>query len=355
MRGSFRTFSILVVSSLLILNGCQKEIDETIEATNKESFTQGSDVADLLRRTAQKDGSSDNIIDGSSCSSLLLPVTVAVNGQDLTLNSPDDFYDLELILDESDDDEDQIEISFPITVILADYSEHLIDDEHDLEELVEHCIEGGEDEDIECVDFKFPISISVFDPESESSNVVTINNDYDLHKFVDDLEDSDIAGFIFPITIILFDSTEAAINDNDELEDAIENVIGECDEDDDNDHDEDDEDDSALFTELVKGEWIVSYLFNDTDKTSGFAGYVFTFNPDGTAVADNGSTQINGTWDGETEDDDAQELRLNFGETSLFIQLKDDWDVREFDGQVIKLMDEDTVEGSKRFLYFTRP
>ena len=359
MRRSFRIFSIFVVSSVLFLYGCQKEIDETIDAPQKEVFTQDSPVTDLVRRTVLKDGSLDNIIDGSSCSSLMLPVTIIVNGQEITLNSSDEFYAVELVLDEFEEDEDHIEILFPVTVILADYSELIINDDDDLEDLIDDCVEGGEDEDIECIDFKFPLSISVFDSNSETSNVITVNGDHELHEFVDDLDESDFASFVFPITVILSDGTEMSIGDNDELEDMIKNVIGECDEDDDNDHSDDEEeepdDSELLFTELVKGEWIVSYFFNETDKTSDFAGYKFTFNPDGTAIADDGSNQINGTWEGKSEEHNVQELKLDFGETSLFIQLEDDWDVLEFGEKVIKLMDEDTVEESKRFLNLERP
>jgi hypothetical protein len=359
MRRSFRIFLILVVGSFLFLYGCQKEIDETIEAPKKEVFTQGSSVADLVRRTVQKDGSADNIIDGSSCSSLILPVTVIVNEKEITLDTPDDFYDVELILDEFDNDDDNIEILFPVSVILSDHSELILKDEDDLEDLIDLCVEGGEDEDIECIDFKFPLNISVFDSENELSNVIIVNNDYELHEFIHDLDESDFASFRFPITILLSDGSEMTIENNDELEDIIENVIDECDEDDDNDYNDDDEEedpeDTELFVELAKGEWIISYFFNESDKTSDFAAYKFTFNADGTALADNGSNQINGTWEGKSEDSGTHELELKFGETALFVQLEDDWDVLEFDGKVIKLMDEDTVEGSKRFLNLERP
>lgn len=358
MRRNFKIFLILVVGSFLFLYGCQKEIDETIEAPKEEVFTHGSPVTDLIRRTAQKDGSADNIIDGSSCSSLILPISIVVNGVELNLDSPNDFNNVELILDEFDDDDDLIEIFFPVTVILADHSELILSDEDDFEDLIDQCVEGGEDEDIECVDFKFPLSVSVFDSKNELSDVVSVSNDEELHEFIHDLDESDFASFNFPITIRLSDGSEMAINNNDELEDIIKNVIGECDEDDDNDHNDDDEeddpDDAELFIDLVKGEWIISYFFDETDKTSDFTAYKFTFNADGTALADNGFNQINGTWEGKSEEHNVQELKLDFGETSLFIQLEEAWDVHEYGEKVIKLMDEDTVEESSRFLNFER-
>ena len=359
MRANFKIFIPIIILSIIFLSGCQKEIDETIEAPKEEVFTQGSPVTDLVRRTAQNDGSADNIIDGSSCSSLILPITVIANGVELNLDSPNDFYYVELILDEFDNDDDLIEIFFPVTVILADHSELILNDEDDLEDLIDQCVEGGDDEDIECVDFKFPLSISVFDSKNELSDVISVNNDQELHEFIHNLDESDFASFIFPITILLSDGSEMAINNNDELEDIIIDFIGACDEDDDNDHnddeEEDDPDDAELFIELIKGEWIISYFFDETDKTSDFTAYKFTFNADGTALADNGSNQINGTWEGKSEENGTHELELKFGGIVPFAQLEEDWDVLEFEGEVIKLMDEDTAEGSKRFLNLERP
>ena len=342
-----------------LIFGCQNEIDETIEAPKEEVFNQVSPVADLVQRTALRDGSADNIVDGSSCSSLVLPITVIVNGLEITLDSKEDFYAVEYIIDEFDDDDDLIEILFPVTVILADYSELILGDEDDLEDLIDQCTEGGDDDDIECVDFKYPLDISIFNSENELSDVITIHDDEELHDFIDGFDAHDVASFNFPITVVLSDGAEMVISDNDELEDVLEDAVDACDEDDDNDHndddDEEDSEDSELFDALVEGEWIISYFFDDSDGTSDFAGYTFAFNPDGTALADNGSGQINGAWQIESEDGGKLELKLEFGETDLFVSLEDDWDVLEFDGTIIKLMDEDTSEESKRFLNFKRP
>ncbi|MDP1171686.1 hypothetical protein, partial [Klebsiella pneumoniae] len=49
-------------------------------------------------------------------------------------------------------------------------------------------------------------------------------------------------------------------------------------------------------TLLTDGAWYVNYFFDDQDETFLFNGYQFNFNADQTAVADNGTTQVNGTW-----------------------------------------------------------
>jgi len=345
---------LLFIISLLIFSGCQKEAEEIIDPPSDEVFTPESTVANLIQRTALRDGSFDNIIDGSSCTSLILPITVIVNGLEIILDSQDDFYTVEHILDKFDDDDDIIDIFFPVTVILADHSELILTDEHDLEDLIDQCTEDGDDDDIECVDFKFPLTISIYDSENQLSDVITIDEDKELHKFIHDLDENDFASFNFPISLVLSDGAEMVINDNEELEDILENAIGACDEDDDNDHDEDDADDTELVHVLIDGHWAISYFFDDIDKTAEFAGYVFTFFGNGTAKAINGNLVIEGLWY-SNGDDGTLEIQLDFGENSPLDELQDDWHIIEFDGMIIKLKDTSGGDNSIEYLTFERP
>ncbi len=354
MKPFFKLYAPFLIVSLFYISGCQQEVTEIIDPPPGQVFTPLSPIADLVQRTVLKDGSADNIIDGSSCTSLVLPITVIVNGLEITLDSINDFYTIEHIIDRSDDDDDQIEIIFPVTVILADHSELTIASEDDFEDLIDQCIEGGKDDDIECVDFKFPLSISIYDSENQLSDVVTFDNDKELYKFIHDLKNKDFASFNFPITVVLSDSTEMVIKDNTELEDILKNSIDACDEDDDNDHDEDDADDTELVKIITDGDWVISYFFDDADETAGFAGYVFTFFENGTAQAKKGDLIIEGDWD-SNGDDGALELEFDFGENSPFDELHEDWDLIEFDSTTIKLREESDDDEPESSLTFERP
>ncbi len=354
MKTRFNYFTPLLIMSLFYFSGCQNEVTEIIDPPADEVFTPVSPVADLVQRTSLRDGSDDNIIDGSSCTSLVLPIIVVVNGLEITLDSKEDFYTVEHIIDKFDEDDDLIEILFPVTVILADHSELILNDEDDLEDLIDQCIEGGEDNDIECVDFKFPLSISIYDSENQLADVITIDDDKELYKFIHDLDDQDFAGFNFPITVILSGGDEMVIMDNDELEDILKNAIDACDEDDDNDHNDDDADDTELVKVIIDGDWVISYFFDDHDETVNFAGYVFTFFENGTAKAKKGELIIEGEWD-SNGDDGELELELDFGDNSPFDELLDDWDLIEFDGTIIKLKDISGGDESESYLTFERP
>lgn len=343
-----------LVLSLFYFSSCQQEVTEIIDPPAGVVFTPVSKIVDLIQRTSLRDGSDDNIIDGSSCTSLVLPITVVVNGLEITLDSKEDFYTVEHIIDRFDDDDDLIKIQFPVTVILADHNELVINSQDDFEELINQCKENGDDDDIECVDFKFPLSISIYNSENQLSDVVTFESDKKLYKFIHNLKDKDFASFNYPITVVLSDSSEMVINNNDELEDILKNAIDACDEDDDNDHDDDDVDDSELNKVIIDGDWVISHFNNENDSINELSGYVFTFFEDGSAKAKNGDSIMEGEWYGNG-DDGKLKLELDFGDNSPFDELQEDWVIIEFDGKIIRLKHISGDDKSESYLTFKRP
>ena len=345
---------VALLLAVLVLGSCQEEGDELIDPVNGETIAAGSDVADLISRTALRDGSRDNILDGSSCTSIVLPVTVIANGLEVTVNDEDDFVILERIFDELEDDEDILEFIFPITVILADHTEIVIDNEDELSGLVNDCIEGGGDDDIECVDFVYPLTVNVFNTNSQVAETLTISNDEELYDLIDDLDDDDRLSFEFPINIVLYNGEQRQVNNNDELERIIGDARDDCDEDDDNDFDEDDVDDTALVNVLTDGEWEITYFFDEADETADFNGFVFTFNSDKTAVARRGEQEIQGSWE-TSGDGGVLELDLDFGDGDPLEELDEDWELVEFDGTIIRLTEEGEDSTPDEFLTFERP
>lgn len=340
MRTRPNNYLLLLAGIIVFLFGCQKEVTEIIDPPQGEVFDTNTPVSDLIQRTSLNDGSFDNIIDGSSCTTIKLPISVKVNGQEILLESAEDFKTVEKILDDSDDDDGKVVITFPITVILADYSEIRLNSESDLEDLVDECIEDGNDDDIECIDFKYPLEIAIYDSETQISNVITINNDKELHDFMDDLDEDEFASFKFPLTVTLSDGAEMTITNNDELEEVLENAIDDCDEDDDNDYNDDDIDDTELRDVLLNGEWIISYFFDEEDETADFEGFVLTFLESGKVKAQKGDEIIEGVWESDGSDG-GFELKLDFEDDPLD-ELGDDWDVLEYDENRIVLGDSDS-------------
>ncbi|MDH4057745.1 MAG: hypothetical protein OEU76_03225 [Cyclobacteriaceae bacterium] len=338
------------VIMLILLVGCQTESDIIKLPPPADAFDAESSAANYIKRAALRDGSYDNIIDGTSCSSVVLPVTVIVNGQVIIVSSEEDLKIIERIFDEYENDVDEVNIIYPISVLLADHSSITIENENALDDLRELCTEEGEDDDIECIDFIYPVKITTYNTSTQVSQVITISDDSELHNFLEAMDEDELVSFTFPLVMLLADGTTLTINDNNELEEGIENSIDDCDEDDDNDFDDDDIDDSDLIAALLNGSWKVIYFFDDKDETSEFANYVFTFYADGTAIATNGIINQGGTW--VTYGDDGElELLLNFGPDDPFDEIDEDWTVLEFTMSTIRLEDEKENEPSKKLTF----
>ena len=94
---------------------------------------------------------------------------------------------------------------------------------------------------------------------------------------------------------------------------------------------------SATGNNVQQGKWRVT-LFNDSgrDETHHFTGYEFIFNPNGAARAQKGSTIVDGSWTTGT-DDSKNKLILNFGATSPFDELNEDWRILENSASKIRL------------------
>jgi hypothetical protein len=283
--------------SILLLGSCRTE-----ETISEGGFTQDAKLANLIERTSLNDGSTDNIIDKSNCFTVQLPVTVIVNGLEIIADSKEDFDTIEAIFDELDDDDDKLQIEFPITIVLSDFTEIRINNQNEFDDFSDDCNgENEPDDDIECIDFKYPIQVSVFNTISEQRTSVTINSDKEMHDFIHDLDDNDVADIQFPLTLILFDASEVTVTSLDALEDFIDDAEDDCDEDDDFDFDDDDcqncTEEQVLDILTACTDWSVDKLeLNDNDLEDNYIGYTFNFSTDGTVTVQNSTETFSGTW-----------------------------------------------------------
>jgi hypothetical protein len=326
--------TILLFLSLLtaLFMSCQTEVSEIIQPSQDEALQANTTVANLVQKTATKDGSKDNIIDNASCISVQLPVTVNVNGLEIIIDSEEDFDVIEAIFDASDDDFDTLDIIFPIVIILSDFSEINIDNADELKSFVDQCEDENEfDDDIECIDFIYPITLSIFDSENQLAETVTVSNDEDFYHLIDEIEDYFIVQINFPITLELYDGTYLTINDMEELENTIDQADGKCDEDDDNDYNDDDCYDCTeeqIKDLLVLCSWEVDKIIvNNTDNTEQYKNFLFTFFEDGTVKAKAEFNEIIGNW---TVDSSVNEILVKL-EFENLLDFSFDWVLYEIE------------------------
>lgn len=299
MKIDLRIVSLLF---LILFSSCRKEEVEFVQVPDDEILQADSTVANLMQRTAMNDGSNDNIIDYANCFNIQLPIEIIVNGLQMTVNSDDDFDTIESILDEFEDDNDTVTIIYPIVIVLNDYTQVAINNQAELYSYSSNCNgENQPDDDIECIDFQYPFSASVFNANNELLYTVTISNDYNLYSFIDAIDEDDIVTISFPIIVTLNDGSTFTINNLNELQGIIENYIDDCDEDDDYDYNDDDCNNcnpSELTTLLTQcSNWTVDKLKrNDIDYDDVYEGYIFNFFNDGTISVSWSSTTVYGTW-----------------------------------------------------------
>jgi hypothetical protein len=109
---------------------------------------------------------------------------------------------------------------------------------------------------------------------------------------------------------------------------------------------------------LIQGEWKVSKLIDgQSDYTADFESFVFTFNEDGTVVAQNDLFTENGTWaydNSSSSSDSSEELILQFSEMTPFDEINDDWDIVSVSNSKIELSDVSGGNGDVELLTFVK-
>ncbi|WP_242085145.1 hypothetical protein [Aestuariivivens sediminis] len=284
------------------ISSCRTEEEELIQTPEELLLTANSTVANLMLKTVSNDGSNDNILDRSNCFNLKLPLKVTANNQEITINAVEDYKIVEYIFDDEDDDIDNLDISFPITLVFADYSETMINSMSQLSSYSNNCNGENEvDNDIECLDFNYPISASIFNTTNDLISTQSVTDDSEFFEFIKNIDPNQIVSIQFPITVVLFDQTELTIHNLKELESAIEDHKNDCDEDDDFDYNDDDCDDCAtdqLTAYLVNcSNWTVDKLERyGQDYDDAYYGYIFNFSNNGDISVYWSGITAYGTW-----------------------------------------------------------
>ena len=319
----------------LNFTACQSEFEEINGGDEQETIKASSSTAALIEETCSQDGSFDNIVDGASCIAVQFPYTVEVNGIEITIDSREDLHAIEEIFDEFDTDDDILDILFPITITLADFTEIVIENKDQLRELAADCLEGGDDDDIECIDFVYPITLYTFDINDQQSGEIKVESDEQLRKFFNELEDNDLISIDFPLTLKKYDGTEIVVNSNAELAMALSNAKNECDEDDDDDYNDDDFTEERLDAYLIECPWEVREVIRDNvSQTDQYFEYLMAFTEDGgVTVKDHGGNVLNGTWS-TSQTDHGVLLTLSF---DVLVDFNLEWLVYEIEEGKIKL------------------
>ncbi len=109
-----------------------------------------------------------------------------------------------------------------------------------------------------------------------------------------------------------------------------------------------------LTATATSGNWRVTYYYdNNTDQTSKFAGYTFTFAANNVLTATKASTSVVGNWAAGT-DDSKVKLIITFSTPADFAELTEDWHVLERTDTKIRMQHISGGNGGTDFLTFEK-
>jgi hypothetical protein len=337
-------FSVLVFSFF----SCQKEeLEITEQKSNPETLTATSQLANLVIRVTQNPTSGDNILDNSSCFSVVLPVTVIVNNEQIVVATASDYQLVQNAIDQFATDDDIVNFVYPITIQFQNSQTQIILNSDMLDDVIDNCGDDDGLDEIDCIQFMYPININVYDANNQFAQTIAIQTDVQFYNFIDNLSSNQIIAFQFPIAIIDSNGLSVTITSNQQLLEFIDDSIDDC-----NSNSGGGSGGNTDFaTVLTSGSWKITYFFDDVDETTIFNSYNFVFNPNGTSIA-SGNQVINGTWNTYLNSG-TQKLNLVFDGLTLD-EIEEDWNIIEFTPTLIRLKHVSGGNGGTDYLTFTK-
>ncbi len=322
---------------------CQK--DTVSQAQSPQNLTKNSALTTLMGRVSQSPTSKDNVLDGTSCFAVVLPVSVTVNSNIVNVIDHNQYETVREIKNEYSNDDDIVYFSFPIRLKFPNFQEIEVANQQAYNTVVANCGADNGFNEIVCIDFNYPIVINTYNSDTQTPNTITISNNSQLYNFLDGLTSNVVYNIVYPLSMTKSNADTVVFNSNAELQAGIENVIDDC--------DDDGSGDVLLSEVIVTGTWKISnFTDGNEDETYEYNGYVFTFSANGTSIAVRNATIINGNWASYIDDGYAK-LQLSFLGDALE-EIEDDWRVIEFNDSTIKLRHVSGGNGDISYLTFQK-
>lgn len=212
---------ILLVTFCIFLFACQEEEFTEIDNQDESSFLLDEQLSTLMKSVVSHDGSFDNRIDNADCFSINFPYGLWVNGVQHNMTSPLDFVEITagaVVIPE-----------FPIRITTAEYVEMEVSSFEEMQNLILGCHSGQMYDDIiSCVDFIYPIKISIYDSENTNFETLILNHDFDTFSSMESMEPNQLVGLNYPVSLRLNNGTSITVDSNEELKNEIFRISSFC-------------------------------------------------------------------------------------------------------------------------------
>jgi hypothetical protein len=343
MKNFKNYWGFLALILISFFTGCQSESVVEIYNTN-ETITKTTPLTSYLERLAMVKTSQDNLIDKSSYCTIKLPYIVTVNNSSIAINAIADYQKVQDNINAYSNDNDIVKINFPVTMVYYNYIEKVIGNQSDFELLLSYWAAKPDLlSKINCLNINYPITINIYNSANQIASTVQFINDQSFFGFIHNLYDSQFIALSFPISIIDNDNHMKSVENNSQLENEIKYAIDNC---------KENINPSLDFTQiLTSNSWKISYYFYETEKTSNYTGYNFTFYSNYKVVATKSGVNYNGTWSTKI-DNGVREFEIKM-ELDLLHELDEDWKLFEFNTSQLRFRHEEGLN-ENQYLYFEK-
>ncbi|TRX16318.1 hypothetical protein [Flavobacterium franklandianum] len=323
----------IALMTILGFTSCQSEIDN-VEGDNPNTNSANSTTTTNLKRASMYDGSSDDFLDGASCSSIVLPAVAKVNGVQVSILTQLNYQQVISILGQSNTNQDTVVLQFPLRVKLSNYTEVTANNQSEYNAILNACssAQSGSQDAVSTVDISFPITILTYNATLVQTGSVVITSKQELYAYMSNVSSTEFYSVKYPISTTIEGESKSTVNSDAQFQSTIDAAIkvkaakaAAA------------ENSKKLETILVNGKFKVdSFISAGVNSATNYKEYTLYFanNLAVTAVTVLNTT-VNGTYAASSEIDVL--LKLNFSGNASFILLNNTWKVTSFTSSTITM------------------
>jgi hypothetical protein len=207
----------IALMTIFGLTSCQNEVND-VQGDNPNGAN--STTANNLKRTSMYDGSADNSLDGSSCTSILLPATATVNGSKITLFTQLDLQLVINILGEFNNDSDSVVLQFPLTVRTSNYTEVRVNNQTEYNAILSACAaaEASGQGAVNSLNINFPITLLTYNVSLQQTGNVVITSEKQLYNYMVNINSTELFSVNYPIQVTSADGTKSTVTSDAEFQ-----------------------------------------------------------------------------------------------------------------------------------------
>jgi hypothetical protein len=220
---TLKTISGIALVALFGFTSCQSEVNE-IDGQNPNTNAANSTATTNFKRTAMFDGSVDDMFDGTSCSSIVLPTIATINGIRVSLFTQADYQQVLTIFGQFNNDQDTVVLQFPLRVKTSNYTEVVVNSQSEYNAIVNGCTtaQSSGQSAISSVKITFPMTILTYNTSFQQTGSLVITSNQQLYTYMSNISSTELFSVKYPIAVTFIDGTKTTLNSDAEFKAAIE-------------------------------------------------------------------------------------------------------------------------------------